>query len=110
MTKPIQNLIAIAAFLVSIFLNLFVMERAGSFANYFLLYGFDGRFTLNAKLTAFALCCGLAGLIFSVIAQKKMSIMANMGRHMLIVSVYMNAISVFMVALMALFPTVHLVG
>jgi len=109
MKKTNQYLVAVAAFLASIVLNLFVMERAGAFANYFLLYGFDGRFMLNGKLTLFAFCCGLAGLIFSFLAQKQMAVMTKTGKHLIIVSGYMNAISVFMIVLMVLFPTVHLV-
>ena len=103
--KNLYLFFATPIFIGSILLNIFVFERAGSFANYVFLYGLSGRFFLNFELTLFAFFCCIAEILCILLIIKFYKL--DTVNHTLIVSIYMNVITLTALFLMAVFPSVH---
>jgi hypothetical protein len=107
MKNPIQNFIVAAVFAVSVGLNMLVLERAGSLANYVLLYGLSGRFSLSGVLTLFAGCIGVVGFLSAFALHRSILSTATVRKNLTVVSMYMNGIAIVAILAMAVFPTVH---
>jgi hypothetical protein len=102
-----QLAVVITVFLLSVILNILVLERGGSFVNYVLLYGASGRFSLNKGMTLLAMFIGVGAFLSAFKLHHLMHSMCVVGRHLTLVSMYMNGIALVAIIMMAIFPTVH---
>lgn len=107
MKNPIQLVVVVVIFAISLALNMLVLERGGSFANEVLLYGVYARFSLSGELTLLAGFFGTVGFLLAF-ALYRLTLPAFTARKQLtMVSMYMNGIALGAILMMAAFPSVH---
>jgi hypothetical protein len=107
MKSPIQLVIVAVVFAISVALNMLVLERGGSIANYVFLYGLSGSFTLNGKLTLFSGVIGAIGFLTALVLRRLKLSPSTFRMHLTLVSMYMYGIALAAILMMAVFPTVH---
>ena len=95
-----------AIFTTSLILNMSVLERGGAFLNYVRLFGTSGNFLINGGITLFAGVVGLFGLISAFFIYRLTLSTFVIRRHLIIVSSYLNAITLATLIVMAVSPTV----
>jgi hypothetical protein len=107
MKNPIRIVSIAAVLLLSTVLNMLVLERAGSVANYVFLYGISGRFVLSGVLTLLAGCTCTVTLLWAFAMYRLSRPTDSVLRQMAIVSIYLSAISLLVILIVAAFPSVH---
>ncbi|MEO6292946.1 MAG: hypothetical protein ABIO88_10055 [Burkholderiaceae bacterium] len=107
MKNLIQSAMVAVVFVVSVVLNMLVLERIGSLVNYMFLYGLSGRFSVNGGLTLFAGCIGIGGFLSARALHSSLPPTAIVIRHLNAVSMYMNGIALFSMLTMVVLPIVQ---
>lgn len=107
MKNSLVTALVVALFLEGIALNALVMERGGAFFNYAYQFGFSSRFTLSGPLTVFASCAAAIGFCLALIAYRAKAAVIGFSRHLAIVAILINMISLITIGAMAIAPSIY---
>lgn len=99
---------AVLLFVVSLMLNMLVLERGGALLSYATIYGASGLFTLNRNLVLLSGSVGAFGLLSAFALHRTMLVEQKVRKHLAIVSMYMNGITLLVLLAIVVFPSVHL--
>lgn len=96
----------VLGFVLSMVLNMLVLERGGALVNHLLIYGFTGHFSLNGTLALLAGGVGICGVWGGYVAGTLLPSTAVVQRHLAMASLCLFGTASWVLLMMLFLPVV----